>query len=158
MGLKRGRNQSPNKSLQERNELLERYLEQLIQMSRDGAVTVVEGHKDAEALRCIGVTGAITCIKARRASLPDSINKLANMTSELILLTDFDRRGRELLGKMARNLEQKGKPPNLHFWLKLNGLISNDIKDVEGMVSYLQNMRRQAVGDIQIDSGPTVSL
>ncbi len=119
---------------------------------------MVEGPRDAEALRSIGVTGAITCVKAGRASLPDSINKLASVKSELILLTDFDRSGRELFGKMARHLEQMGKPPNLRFWLKLNGLISSHIKDVEGMVSYLRNVRRRAFGDMGIDSGPIIGL
>jgi len=158
MGLKGGRNQSPNRSIQERDEQLELYLEQLIQKSQDGAVTVVEGPKDAEALRSIGVTGAITCIKAGRATLPDSIEKLASISSELILLTDFDRGGRELLGKVARNLEQTGRHPNLHFWLKLNGLISNQIKDIEGMASYLRNVRRQPIEDLQADTGLIIDI
>ncbi|MEM3736946.1 MAG: toprim domain-containing protein [Candidatus Bathyarchaeia archaeon] len=151
------KSRSLNRSLQERDELLEIYLEQLIQKSRDGAVTVVEGLRDAEALRGIGVTGTIICAKSGCESVSDSMERLANVKSELILLTDFDRSGRELLWRMARKLEQMGKIPNLHFWLKFNGLISNCAKDIEGMISYLQNGRR-VIGGIQIESNSTIGL
>jgi len=115
-------------------------LDKLIERSAEGDVILVEGSNDAAALRLLGVQGNISCIKATRIPLYDLLRKYIDRDIELIILTDFDRRGSQLLGKTASYLEHSGKHPNLSFWMKLKSLLSGDVKDVEGLPSYLKNI------------------
>jgi len=144
MMLKKRSRRSVSPSLTEKNEKLSLLLEKLVEKSVQGAIIIVEGMRDAEALRNIGVPGKVSCIKARRTPFYDVLNDYVNLKEELIVLTDFDRRGSQLAGKISRYLEQHGKHPNLEFWMKLNSLISNDVKDVEGLASYLENVKKRS--------------
>ncbi|WP_309492026.1 toprim domain-containing protein [Candidatus Hecatella orcuttiae] len=132
-------------SLQEKAEKLAVLVEKIVDKSREGAVIVVEGSKDVHALRSLGVKGEIFSVKTRRIPLYDVFHELLKMERELIILTDFDRRGTQLAGKMTHYLEHHGKAPNLTFWLKLKGLLSGDVKDVEGLAAYVENIKRATV-------------
>lgn len=120
----------------------------MLEKSQEGAVIVVEGLKDVNALRSLGMKGEIFCVKTRRTPLYDVFHELLEKKTELIILTDFDRRGTQLAGKMTHYLEHHGKAPNLTFWLKLKGLLSGDVKDVEGLAAYIENIKRMAVNSI----------
>jgi 5S rRNA maturation endonuclease (ribonuclease M5) len=133
------RKESP--SLIEKHKLLTLLLDKLIEKSVEGSVILVEGSRDASALRLLGVKGSICCVKTTRIPLYDFLWKYIDSDVELIILTDFDRRGSQLLGKIASYLEHSGKHPNLSFWMKLNSLLSGDVKDVEGLPSYLKIIR-----------------
>ena len=125
----------------EKYKLLTLLLDKLIEKSAEGSVILVEGSRDASALRLLGVKGSICCVKTIRIPLYDFLWKYIDSDVELIILTDFDRRGSQLLGKIASYLEHSGKHPNLSFWMKLNSLLSGDVKDVEGLSSYLKIIR-----------------
>ena len=125
----------------EKYKLLTLLLDKLIEKSVEGSVILVEGSRDASALRLLGVKGSICCVKTIRIPLYDFLWKYIDSDVELIILTDFDRRGSQLLGKIASYLEHSGKHPNLSFWMKLNSLLSRDVKDVEGLPSYLKIIR-----------------
>ncbi len=137
------RQNSRNQSLEDKIERLETLLQKLIEKSKEGATILVEGEKDAEALRKIGVTGKISCVKKIRIPLYDYLQKCTELKEEIIVLTDFDRRGVQLAGKMTNYLERSGKSVNLMFWLKIRGFITHDVKDVEGLASYVETLRRK---------------
>ncbi|MFH1328796.1 MAG: toprim domain-containing protein [Candidatus Bathyarchaeota archaeon] len=132
-------------SILEKNEKIQSWFQRLIQKSQEGAIIIVEGKKDAKALERLGVIGPIFCIKTKRTSLPDALHRFVDIKNELIILVDFDRTGHRLVGKIVKYLERSGKSPNLHFWMKIHGLTYNDIKDVEGLVSYTQNIENKVV-------------
>ena len=136
----RSREKKPSPSLMEKYKQVTLLLEKLIERSAEGDVILVEGSKDAAALRLLGVQGSISCIKATRIPLYDFLQKYIDSDVEVIILTDFDRRGAQLLGRSASYLEHSGKHPNLNFWMKLNRLLSGEVKDVEGLPSYLKNI------------------
>ncbi|RLG91946.1 MAG: hypothetical protein DRO36_02885 [Candidatus Hecatellales archaeon] len=129
--------------VQEKTEKLHLLLEKLAEKSREGAIIFVEGVRDVEALRSYGIEGEICCIKNRRIPIYDLLNKYINIKEELIILTDFDRRGVQLAKKIAAYMEKHGKHVNLSFWSTLYGMFSSEIKDVEGISSYLKNARRK---------------
>lgn len=131
-------------SIVEKAEKLTRWFQKLTEKSAEGAVILVEGLKDLRALRSAGVEGRIFCVMGKRTSLQDSLAPLLENSSEIIVLTDFDRGGRQLLGRISRYFSNHGKVPNLNFWVKLHGLVSTDVKDVEGLVTYMQNVQNRA--------------
>jgi len=104
----------------------------------------VEGRRDAEALERLGVKGEFLCVKAG-GSLPETLSRLELEAEgrEIIVLTDFDRGGVELAMQVSRKLEEKGFHPNLEFWLRLKALMSRQVKDMEGLASYLENVKRK---------------
>ncbi|MDH5795670.1 MAG: hypothetical protein OEZ24_06125, partial [Candidatus Bathyarchaeota archaeon] len=60
---------------------------------------------------------------------------------EVILLMDFDRRGRQLTRRLAGNLERMKIRPDLVFWRRLSGLVGRDVKDIEGLSTYIQTLK-----------------
>lgn len=102
-----------------------------------GKVVVVEGVRDREALRRWGVQGKILCLKLRPDSLVEKMGRLSEREEEIVILTDFDIEGRRLARRMSEFLG-RGRSLNLSYWRKLSVLASSDVKDVEGLVSYLK--------------------
>jgi 5S rRNA maturation endonuclease (ribonuclease M5) len=62
---------------------------------------------------------------------------------EVILLLDFDRRGVEWTHRLKQHLEKTKIKPNLDFWNQLYGLVGRDLKDIEGLPSYLETLKKR---------------
>lgn len=120
-------------------------LEKLRDESSEGALLLVEGQRDAEALRIIGVEGEILAIKSRGDNLIDLIDRIEKCgKKEIVLLMDFDRYGREITERLVQNLERIGVKINLSFWRELLSLVERDLKDIEGLVTYLETLERKS--------------
>jgi len=128
--------------LKEKEEQILKVLEQLVEENRSGKPIIVEGQKDAETLRNLGISGQIIFAKKCGKSLLDVISEIEEAkTSEVIMLLDFDRRGRELTEKLGRHIEKAGIKANTHFWLKLQSLVGRELKDVEGLAKYMKTLK-----------------
>jgi len=126
---------------EERLEEIRRILENLKARMSDGALVIVEGRKDIESLRQLGAIGNILPAKASGKSLLDALREIERQeVREVILLMDFDRRGREWTMRLARHLEAMKIKPNLTFWRRLLGLIGRDVKDIESLASYIETL------------------
>jgi len=141
---------SASASMAELNERLQLWIRLLEQKSAEGAVILVEGFKDAEALRRLGVNGEIYCVKSTRATLPDALRPFVDTKEEVIVLTDFDRGGKMLASRIVRYLQSCGGNPNMNIWLKLHGLMSSYVKDVEGLVSFMENVKRKTTQELPL--------
>jgi 5S rRNA maturation endonuclease (ribonuclease M5) len=130
-------------SLERKIKELELILQELAQRSNEGAIIITEGINDMRALRSLGIKGKIFCIKRGKISLTNFLTQFVNEKAEFIILTDFDRRGRELAGRIAGYLERYGKSFNLTFRAKISSFISRDVKDIEGLPSYIENLERR---------------
>ena len=110
-----------------------------------GAVILVEGVRDAESLRRAGVKGRIVAVKAGSLGLRELALRIAETVEdrEVVVLVDFDRAGVRLAEKLSRMLEAWGVHVNLDIWLKLRALMGRQVKDVEGLTSYLENVKRK---------------
>ena len=130
--------------LKEKLEKIEQILTQIAEESTKGKPIVVEGKKDAEALRDLGVCGTIVTVKTGGKSfLQATVEIEALRETEIILLLDFDRRGREGTKRLLAGLERGKIRVNLKFWRELSGLIGREIQSIESLNSYLDTLRKK---------------
>ena len=104
--------------LEVRFEKLQKLIERISEESQRGRVIVVEGNRDRESLRSMGVTGTILCLKSGRSNTVGFAERLDG-EEEVILLTDFDREGVFLAKQLARLLNSQSIHPNLLLWRQL---------------------------------------
>ncbi|MGB9854295.1 MAG: toprim domain-containing protein [Candidatus Bathyarchaeales archaeon] len=130
--------------LQEKEEKIRLVLESLAEENARGTPIIVEGKKDAEALKALGIDGQIMQAKTGGKTLIDLISIVENSeVREVILLLDFDRRGRELTRRLKQRLEKTGTRPNIDFWSQLLQLVWREVKDIEGLATYIKTLKRK---------------
>ena len=135
------------KRLKEKEEKIHHVLDELREESSRGTVILVEGKKDVEALQALGVEGKVITIKTGGKSFQDAVSELEKMrVSEVVLLLDFDRRGKQGTNHLRQSLEHAGVKVKLRFWLALLKLAGKDIQCVEGLEAYLENLQTKIRG------------
>lgn len=130
-------------SLKEKLEKIQKLLERLAMESAKGMPIIVEGPNDAKALREIGVMGEIISAKTFRSFIHIISEIEERRQKEVILLMDFDRRGREWTKRLVQNLERMRIKPNVLFWNGLLNLAGREIKDIEGLASYMKTLEKK---------------
>jgi len=131
-------------SLERRLEKIQRLLDNLIVQLSIGTPMLVEGKKDAEALKKLEVSGDIICAKTSGKTFLDVLREVEERgKDEIILLMDFDRRGRQLTRHLTDDLERMKIKPNLVFWRRLSSLVGRDVKDIEGLSTYIQTLKNR---------------
>ncbi len=131
---------------EKRLEKILKLLERLEKQSTKGTPIVVEGKNDVKALHKLGITGDIILAKIAGKTFLDVLSEIEHKEKrEIILLFDFDRRGKEWTSRMTRCLEGNKIVPNLLFWRTLSGLVGRDIKDIEGLASYIDTLKSKTV-------------
>jgi 5S rRNA maturation endonuclease (ribonuclease M5) len=129
---------------EKRLEKIHKLLERLEKQSAKGTPIVVEGRNDVHALHRLGITGDIILAKTSGKSFLDVLSEIEKTGKpEIILLFDFDRRGKEWTQRLASCLEGLNIIPNLVFWKMLLGLVGRDVKDIEGLASYLETLKNK---------------
>jgi 5S rRNA maturation endonuclease (ribonuclease M5) len=130
--------------LKEKEEKILHVLERLAEESAKGTPIVVEGKKDIESLRALCVEGKIISAKTGGKSLLDVISEVEKTgVPEIILLLDFDRRGKEWTKRIRQQLEKARIKPNVRFWFELLTLVGREVKDVEGLSAYMETLKRK---------------
>ena len=128
--------------LKEKEEQILQVLEQLAEENKSGKPVLVEGRKDAEALKNLGINGQIIFAKTGGKSLLDVVSEIEVAgASEILMLLDFDRRGRELAERLKSHIEKMGIKANMQYWLKLSSLVGREVKDVEGLAKYMKTLK-----------------
>jgi 5S rRNA maturation endonuclease (ribonuclease M5) len=130
--------------LRERQENIQQTLQSLVDESARGTPIIVEGKKDLETLRMLGVQGLIVTAKTggkSRLDLLTEIEKIGNR--EIILLLDFDRRGKEWTAILRQNLEKARIRVNVTFRKELLRSAGKELKDIEGLAAYLQTLSKK---------------
>lgn len=120
-------------------EALEELLAALVEASGQGAATIVEGRRDELALRALGLTGPV--IMASRRSALDLAEDAARSYREIILLTDWDRKGDEMARTIEQHLWSVGSRPDGEIRSRIKKLVRKEIKDVESLHRYMERMR-----------------
>lgn len=130
-----------NSRLAHEVEKIENVLEMLKDKANRGIPVIVEGKKDVEALNRLDVSGSLIEIKSSKRSI---FNRLEYdiVNEEVIIFTDFDRHGSELAKDIQGHLERRGKKANILLWRRMRDLVGKDVKDVEGLPSYLVTLRK----------------
>lgn len=127
--------------LRQKEEKLEEILADLKEAAKD-AVMIVEGKKDVQALSLLSVNGNILTAKTGGKSLMDVVTEIELIRPrEVILLLDYDRRGREWTSRLKHFLEQQRIKADTTFWAGIFGLVGKEVKDIEGLPSYMETLK-----------------
>ena len=127
---------------EKRIDRIQQILERLKEDSLKGIPILVEGKKDIQCLNCFDIKGNIIKVKASGKTLLDILDEIEKIKPrEVILLFDFDRRGKELINRLAYQLERVKIIPNISYWKILLGLVGRDLKDIEGLASFIKNFK-----------------
>ncbi len=116
-------------------------LEHLSQEVNRGVPIIVEGRKDLQALYKLNIRGSVICIKNSGKILPDLLD--AVQSKSIIVLVDFDDEGITLVKMISTYLEKMGVKVNLTFWRRIKALLKRHVKDVEGLPSYLEKLKKR---------------
>jgi len=131
-------------SLKRRVEKVLQLLDRLARESAKGTPIIVEGRKDVNTLRDLAIKGDIISAKTSGRSLLDVLGEVEKRSKhEVILLMDFDRRGKEWTKHLTQHFEKMRIKPNLFFWRGLLSLVGRDVRDIEGLATYLENLKKK---------------
>jgi 5S rRNA maturation endonuclease (ribonuclease M5) len=119
-------------------------IEELATDAAKGCLIIVEGQKDCRALRRLGINGKILTAKTSKKSFLDLTAEIERRPGpQVILLLDFDRRGKELTKRLVQHLETMRIKTNKDYWKELQVLIGRDVKDIEGIPTYLITLNQK---------------
>lgn len=122
-----------------RLERIEELLSELSEYSEGGAIIIVEGKRDVLSLKRLGIEGNFEL--ATRHSLFNFSERIAQFGSQVVILTDWDRRGDLLALKLSGYFESYGLKPELEIRNKLRLISQKEIKDVESLYTYVSKLR-----------------
>ncbi len=126
--------------IEERLGRIDRILSVLAEESSNGTPVIVEGSRDKECLRGLGVRGRILCVKSGRERLMDMVER-AKLGRSVIILTDFDTEGRRLARYLGGELATRGIKVNLKIWKELRSLCHSEVVGVEDLAGFVGRMR-----------------
>lgn len=103
-------------------------------LRESGKLVIVEGDKDIKALNYFGI---INIMKLKKP-LYDVVEEVVEKTKDVIILTDFDKKGKELYGRLRKDLIRHGVKVDRYFreFLQKNTKLSH----VEGLKTYIGNL------------------
>jgi len=118
-----------NKNLQELNE-------QISKLKNSDKLIIVEGKKDRIALEKLGIKNITELSKKPLFQIMEDIS---DKNKECIILTDFDKKGKQLYGKLNSGLSRLGVKVNNRFreFLQKNTHLSH----IEGLHTYIMKIR-----------------
>ena len=123
-----------------RFERLQKLIDRISYESEKGSVIVVEGIRDRDSLRKIGINGQILCIQNSRKNPLRFVEELHDV-NRVVVLTDFDREGVFLAKRLARILGAENIHCNLILWRDLRRLTRSDIRSIEELSNYYQRFQ-----------------
>ena len=122
-------------------EYLTELLEKLCLEGDKGVPLLVEGKKDSVALRKLGFTGKIICVKNSSKVLVDLLDDV--QSNEVALFVDFDESGIALAKSITQYLEGRDVKVNSTFWRRTHSFVRKDLSEIEGLPSYLEKLKKR---------------
>ena len=121
----------------DRAERLKEVLQALYEANKQIPI-VVEGRRDAAALRRLGLTGIIITLHSGKA-IYDFCEDIAGRYDRIILLMDWDENGDRLFGMLVKNL--RGHCEEFSSFREIiKVLCQKDIRDIEGIPDLLEKL------------------
>jgi 5S rRNA maturation endonuclease (ribonuclease M5) len=113
---------------------LQKFVSMLNEESDSGAVVVVEGKRDVNALLSVGFRGNVVTVNNYRG-----INNLVEnleMKSKIILMLDMDSKGKYLTHKILTLLQYKRKNVDMFYKKMLSEITRGKVRHVEEIMIY----------------------
>ena len=108
-------------------ENIEEWLEDL---KRSDKIIIVEGPNDKKALEYFGINNIVTLSRKPIFQIVEDISMIAH---QVIILTDFDKKGKELYGKLSSALQRHGVQIDNKF---REYLLRTRLSHIEGLVKF----------------------
>ncbi len=116
-------------------------IDELIERSEEGAVIVVEGKNDIRSLRRLGVRGEIlTSSNHSNAELVDMIG-----CREVIILTDWDKKGEALKDDLVVKFSSWGVIPNVEIRRRIFSIIGKEVTEVEDLADFIFKLEHRQI-------------
>ena len=112
-------------------------VKELNDISTEGGAVLVEGKRDANALRGLGYSGAMFTVSILTSNAA-AREKLRRDVSKMVILTDLDSEGRRLASRYMRFLLAEGVASSLAQRRRLS-------KASRGVFLHIENLGRFAV-------------
>ncbi len=128
-------------SPEERLEELEKVFLELEDASETSAV-IVEGMKDAAALKLLGVTKNVVTL-SKGTSVFTFSEEVSRAWKSAVVLTDWDRKGGHLARMLKEALVHNGVIVNEMIRAHLAMLSKKEVKDIQSLPRFLNNLRKQ---------------
>ncbi len=122
-------------------ESLEEIEKLIIELQEDNKTIpiVVEGEKDRDALRKLGILGEIIRFN-RGKTISDFCDMIAQNYTHIIILTDWDRKGGFLCMSLRKNLESRVK---CDIYYREHFARLSMTKTVEGLPSWIDTLKKK---------------
>ncbi len=130
----------------ERLEMLEELIQELQALADTGTIIVVEGRRDVESLQSLGIKGDIRL--SSQHPLLDFTEQLSGSGKNIVILTDWDKKGGMMARRIIDYLRHYGISPNTDFRSKIGVLVRKSIKDIESLNRYIGKLRYELHGTI----------
>ncbi|MHA1238442.1 MAG: toprim domain-containing protein [Candidatus Odinarchaeia archaeon] len=101
---------------------------------------LVEGKKDVRSLRALGVEGRIMLISG--SSLLEISEKLLYY-KKAVILTDLDKKGREIANSISRYLRENGTVPLTTYREKLSKATRGKVQEIEGLLHFVRKIENR---------------
>jgi len=111
----------------------------LNKLSKTNKLVIVEGRKDKKALEALGVKN-ICCLN--KNPIYKTVEEIASSSSKVIILTDLDKEGKHLYGKLRTQLQFLGVEVDNYF---REFLFTTKIRQIEGLTRLSPSHPRFAV-------------
>ncbi len=112
---------------------MEELKEFLAKLKQTDKLVIVEGVKDKKALEELEVKNIITLSKKPIFQIIEEISKNHD---EIIILTDFDKKGKELYRRLREGLKKQGVKIDTYF---REFLLKTKLSHIEGLATYINN-------------------
>jgi 5S rRNA maturation endonuclease (ribonuclease M5) len=127
-----------------RLERLQKLIQRISYESEGGEIIVVEGQKDRDALRKMGIKGTVLCLQSSRKNTVGFVEQLElDVARGVIVLTDFDRQGVFLAKRLARSLNSQKIHANLVLWRELRGLTRSHVRSIEEIPKFYYRLQTE---------------
>jgi len=115
-------------------------MEELQDCAKQGMPILIEGKKDEEALRELGINGNFIKVSGSPLKLFEIAEIAAKSSSKIIILTDFDKKGNELAKRLSEDIQRLGSHADLEIRRKIMGITRRYIKDIESLSRHLRQL------------------
>ena len=122
------------KTYEEFSEFLRGFVTDLNNLSEDGWSVLVEGPRDAQALRRLGCVGNVVTV----SSVVRKGNKVFDKDGRVVILTDLDREGAVLAARYIKRLSHDGFRTSLLERQRLKNASHGVFLHVENLSRFAQ--------------------
>lgn len=116
------------------NEKTEEFYNIVQKIKNSNILIIVEGKKDKIALTKLGI---INIMELNKKPLFQVVEEISNSNEECMILTDLDKKGKEIYGKLNSNLQKNGVKVNNKFREFL--FKHTKLRQIEGLTAYLED-------------------